>query len=181
MDIYAKVVTSIAVLVALICFAMLLRKAKLFEEKHGQIFSKLVTQVTLPSLIFVSLAKTKVQMAYCDLALVMLGAELACLVLAWVAAKFLKLSPPQTGAVVLVAGFGSSSLLGYPLIAQVFPGNARALTEAVVISELGVGPALFTLGTMIAMYFGGAAVAGKDRWRAAARFFVSPIFFSVVA
>ena len=50
--------------------------------------------------------------------------------------------------------FGSSALLGYPLIAELFPHNSAVLTEAAFVSELGVGLPLFTIGVMIAIYFG---------------------------
>lgn len=111
----------------------------------------------------------------------MLGAEILSLVLAWGIGNWLRLTRPQMGSFILVSGFGSSALLGYALIGQVFPDNINAMTEAVVITELGVGPALFTLGTMIALYYGSAEIDTRGRVMAVLSFFKSPIFFSVVA
>ena len=181
MALYQQLISSIAVLVGLIGLAMFLRWIGIIKEEDGQVFSKLVTQITLPALIFVSLAKTSIEWSEAFLALIMFVAEISSLVLAWVLGRAMRLSGPRQGALMLVSGFGSSSLLGYALISQVFPENAQALTEAVVVSEIGVGPALFTIGTMVAMYYGGQKVDGKARFSAALKFFRSPIFISVVA
>ena len=42
--------TGVVVLLALICFAMLLCRIGLLKEHDGEIFSKLITKVTLPVL-----------------------------------------------------------------------------------------------------------------------------------
>jgi len=181
MDIQSRVIASIVVLVGLICLAMVLRRLGLVKEEQGPLFAKLVTHVTLPALIFVSLAKSVLHWEYALLALVMLAAEIATLALAWLSGRRMGLAAPQLGSVVLVAGFGSSSLLGYALISQVYGGDVQAVAEAVVISELGVGPALFTLGTMIAIYFGSGREESGGRLAEALGFFRSPIFVSVVA
>nr|WP_321258176.1 AEC family transporter [uncultured Pseudodesulfovibrio sp.] len=181
MTIYARLIASIAILLGLICFAAFLRHKGFVREEHGGVFAKLVTHATLPALIFVSLARTSIMWNEAWLALIMLMAELLALGLGWIAAKALRLDRPSTGAIILVSGFGSSSLLGYALISQVFPGNTGAMTEAVMVSEIGVGPALFTIGTMIAIYYGSEGASPKARIKAALGFFRSPIFISVVA
>lgn len=178
---YEKAVSSILVLVALIGVVVFLRKKGVIDGDSGPQFAKLVTQFTLPALIFFSLASTTFVWDQAILALVMLAAEIVCLGLAWFIGRSLKLAPPQMGAFVLVCGFGSSSLLGYAFISELFPANAAAIVEAVIISELGVGPALFTIGVMIAIYYGSQSVSPAARFKAAMAFFRSPIFFSVVA
>jgi len=189
---------SVALLVGLILLGVLLRARGLLSADHGPVLARLVTQVTLPALIVSALVRASLELVYAELALVMLAAEVACLLLAWGLARALSLGPAQTGAVILTAGFGSSSMLGYALISNVFSNDAAALTEAAMISELGVGPALFTLGTLIAMYYGARAAAteapadganappaatgaatGAAPARAALAFFRSPIFISL--
>lgn len=181
MSIYARLIASVVILLGLICFAAFLRHKGFIKEEHGGLFAKLVTHATLPALIFISLAKTTIVWSQAWLALIMFGAEVVALGLGWAAARALRLDRPSTGAMILVSGFGSSSLLGYALISQVFPGNTAAMTEAVVVSEIGVGPALFTIGTMIAIYYGTEGGTPGARIKAALGFFRSPIFISVVA
>ena len=177
MDIQIRVISTIVVLVGLIFLAVGLRWIGLIKEEHGPLFSTLVTHVTLPALIFVSLAKSVLHWEYAVLALLMLMAEIASLGLAWLGGRGLRLAPPQIGAVMLVAGFGSSSLLGYALISQVYSGDNQAIAEAVIISELGVGPALFTLGTMIALYYGSTGGGVDVRMTEALKFFVHRFSF----
>ena len=180
MDIYIKAFTSVGVLVAIILVAVFLKHLNIIKGEQAPIFSKLVTHVTLPSLIFHSLSQATLHWEYVLLAMVMLGAELLAVLLAWKVGHLFGLNRPQQGSFMLVSGFGSSALLGYALIGQVFPGNINAMTEAVVVTELGVGPALFTLGTMIALYYGSAEVDTRGRIQAVLSFFKSPICFSVV-
>jgi predicted permease len=93
----------------------------------------------------------------------------------------LNLENAQMGAFLLVSAFGSSSFLGYALISQVFPGNIDTMTEAVIISEVGLVPVLFTVGTMLAIYYGRSELDSKGRLLATTAFFKSPLFFSIVA
>lgn len=181
MDIHLRIVSSIVVLLVLICLAMVLRRVGLLEEAHGRLFSKLITKLTLPALIFVSLARTELVWSEGLLALIMVAVSVVCLALGWVVAQLMGLEGPRKAPVILAAGFGSSSLLGFALIGEVFPSSARDLAEAAILSGLGVQPLLFTLGTMIALYYGSAEADAAARLSAALRFFYSPIFLSLVA
>jgi malate permease and related proteins len=180
MDIQARVTSAIVVLLALILLAMGLRHLGLVKEEHGPLFSRLVTRVTLPALIFESLSRSVLHRELALLALIMLAAELICLALAWLGGRALHLPRPQLGSVVLAAGFGSSALLGYALVSQIYGAGSPAIADAVVVSELGVGPALFTLGTMIAIYFGSSGEDHRARFGEALGFFRSPIFIAVL-
>jgi predicted permease len=174
---------SVGLLVGLILLGVLLRWRGILGDEHGPVLARLVTQVTLPALIVSALSRSTIEAVYVELALVMLVAELICLALGWGLARRLRLGPAQTGAVILTAGFGSSSMLGYALIGSVFSSDPAALTEAAMISELGVGPALFILGTLIALYYGAKASdterADGAATTAALAFFRSPIFLAL--
>jgi hypothetical protein len=180
MDIQPRVISAVCVLLALILLAMGLRRIGLVKEEQGPLFSTLVTRVTLPALIFGSLARSVLHWELALLALIMLAAEIVSLALAWLGGRALGLARGQLGTVMLVAGFGSSALLGYALISQVYGPASPAIADAVVVSELGVGPALFTLGTMIAIYFGSSGSGPFRRLGEALSFFWSPIFIAVI-
>lgn len=176
-----KIVLSIAILMGVILIAVLLRSRGLVKEEQGTLFANLVTRVTLPALVFSSLSHAILYPEYALLALLMVAAELVCVVLAWVVGRRLHLENAQMGAFILVSAFGSSSFLGYALISQVFPGNIDAMTEAVIISEVGLVPVLFTVGTMVAIYYGKSDLDSKGRLLATTEFFKSPLFFSLIA
>ena len=181
MDMYEKIVISIAMLMGVILIAVLLRSVGVIKEEQGKLFADLVTHVTLPALVFSSLSHATIYPEYALLALLMIVAELISLVLAWMVGKKLHLENAQMGAFMLTSAFGSSSFLGYALISQVFPGNIDTITEAVIISEVGLVPVLFTVGTMVAIYYGKSDLDSKGRLLATTSFFKSPLFFSLVA
>jgi len=180
-DMYGKIVISIAILMGVILVAVLLRSVGLIKEDQGKLFANLVTHVTLPALVFSSLSHAIIYLEYALLALLMVAAELISLILAWAVGKRLHLENAQMGAFMLTSAFGSSSFLGYALISQVFPGNIDTMTEAVIISEVGLVPVLFTVGTMVAIYYGRTDLDSKGRLLATTSFFKSPLFFSLIA
>lgn len=178
---YWKIVISIVTLMCVILIAVLLRNRGVIKEEQGKLFADLVTHVTLPALVFSSLSHATLYPEYVFLALLMMVAELLSLALAWIAGMRLRLENAQMGAFMLVSAFGSSSFLGYALISQVFPGNIDTMTEAVIISEVGLVPVLFTVGTMVAIYYGSSDLDSRGRLQATTAFFKSPLFFSLVA
>lgn len=172
------VVSAIVGLFALLCLVLALKRTRLLNESHGQLFSQLVTRVTLPALIFHSLNKSHLVWSETEIALIMLVVTLVCLLLGWLVARGLNLDGPRKAAVVLTAGFGSSSSLGFTIVEEVFPGNTEALAQAVIISSLGVQPALFTLGTAIAMHYGDKSYSNVTPLQSAFRYLKSPIFIA---
>ena len=100
-----------------------------------------MTDVTLPALIFLSLAKQRLTWDQASLALGMMMTEVVCMAVAWVAARLLRLPNSQKGPFILASAFASATILGYPLVRQIFPDNAQAMPDAIVTSELGVGNA----------------------------------------
>jgi len=181
MDIYMHTLTSILVLAAIILMIVILRHRGMLKQEDGLLFSKLVTQITLPAIIFYALAHSVLEWKYLLLFLMMIASAIVVLTLAWFIGKALKLTRPKMGTFLLVSGFGSSSLLGYALVAELFPDNTNALAEAAFISELGVGLPLFTIGVMIAMYYGDQEENNSHLVGSALSFFRSPIFISIVA
>lgn len=180
MDFLRILTESVVALLGVILFAAWLRNRGILKEEHGALFARLVTDLTLPAMIFVSLARTPVRWAELQLPPLMLLAEGLCLVLAWLVAKTSRLPRAQVGAFVLAAAFGSSAFLGYALAAQVFAGDAEAVSDVVITSELGVGSAIFTVGVLVAMVYGSEGGGVRRNILAGLAFFRSPIFISLV-
>jgi malate permease and related proteins len=178
MDFHIHILSSMGSLLALFLLAMAFKRIGILSEDSGKLFSRLVTQVTLPALIFFSLVHSKVLWSEAELALVMLMVTLVCLLLGWLVAVWLKLDGSRKGAVILTSGFGTSSTLGLAFISQTFQGDPAAMTQAVIISSLGVQPALFTLGTSIAMHYGSGDSGHETPLQATRRYLKSPIFIA---
>jgi predicted permease len=173
-------VEGVLVMLSVILLAILLKRRNILQKEHSVFFSRLVMKVTLPALIFSSLVLTRFEEKFLMMALVMAAVEIACILLALMIARSLKLGRGETGALILVSAFGMTAMLGYPLISQVFPNDPLALEEAVITSELGVGFLLFILGPLIAMYYGESEVIKKDLAKSVGDFFISPIFIALI-
>lgn len=180
MDIYAHTLSSLLILAFLILLVAALRHAGVLSTENGALFANLVTQLTLPATIFHALSHAVLEWKYLTITGLMLTGELLLFFLAWAAGRKLALSAAGMGSFILVSVFGSSALLGYALVAEVFQNNAGAMAEASLISELGVGLPLFTFGAMIAMHYGHKKAQRAEAGGAAA-FFRSPIFMAIVA
>lgn len=174
-------VRAILVIVSLIAVALWLKKRGVIEDRDRPLFGKLVTDYALPALIFVNLAMETFAWDRVFAAGVKFGSELVGLLVAWVLGRMLRLERRQLGAFVLVAGFGSSSTLGYALIRQIYGASAEALSDALVISEIGAGIPIFTLGVLIAMVFGRSETDEFGLKQSILPFFRSPIFISLLA
>ena len=180
MSLFHSLVNAIIVIVALYALAVSLRHKGTLTEEHSMVLARIVTDLCLPAMVFVSLARQTIRLDQLEPAALMLVLELACILLAWWVSILLRFGKAQQGAVVFCSAFGSSTFLGYAIIEEVFPGSAEALSEAVLISEIGVGYPIFILGPILAGYFGSGKIGLKSEWKSSMAFFKSPVFFALV-
>jgi hypothetical protein len=180
MDTFPHLVKAIIVIVILYALALHLRRKGTLTEEHSLTLARIVTELCLPAMIFVSLARQTIRLDQIEPAMVMLGLELACIALAWIISVWLKFNKTQQGAIVFCSAFGSSTFLGYVIIMQMFPDTPQALSEAVLISEIGVGYPIFILGPILAAYFGSEKLDIKSQWKSSLVFFKSPVFFALI-
>jgi malate permease and related proteins len=180
MDAFPHLVKAILVIVILYALALYLRRKGTLTEDHSLILARIVTDLCLPAIIFVSLARQTIRLDQIAPAFTTLGLELACIALAWIISVWLKFNKAQQGAIVFCSAFGSSTFLGYVIIMQMFPSTPGALSEAVLISEIGVGYPIFILGPILAAYFGSETLDIKSQWKSSLVFFKSPVFFALI-
>ena len=171
---------GVVIMISIILLVVLLKKLNILSKDNSLLFSKLVHNFTLPALIFSSLAVKSFNAEFLQMALIMAIIEIGMIFIAWTIGSLLKLKQGEKGALMLVSAFGMTSLLGYPIIQQVFPNNPLAMEEAVVTSEFGVGLLLFILGPIIAMYYGEANVKASSVFKSIKKFFLSPVFVALV-
>ena len=179
MDAFHQLVSAIAVIVILYALALLMRRRGVLTEEHSLILARMVTELFLPAIVFVTLAGTSIKLNQLAPAGVMLGLELSAIALAWTVTALLRFDRGQRGAIIFCSAFGSSTFLGYLLIAEMYPNRREAMTEAVLISEIGVGYTIFILGPILAAYFG-LGTSDSKPWSASLSFFKSPVFFALV-
>lgn len=178
MDFYFNLLQSLATMLILIMIFLLLRKKSIIQEEHRSLFGRLVTDFVLPVFIFTSFYQQKFDFSALKGALIFIIIIILSILLAFAIGKLLKLENKQLGSFILVSCFGSSATLGYSIIAQVFPNNPHAVSDAVFMNEIGVGILIFTLGVLITNYFGkNEEVFTKSFIKS---FFTNPIILSII-
>lgn len=176
-----RVTETILAFALVVLLVVLLKKKKIVSESDLKSYSRLMTTAILPAVIFLQLSQNPIDSHQFVLVLIMFISGLISMVITWIVGKLMRLKKETLGMLIITSTFGSSALIGYPLIQFAFPDNALAMTDAILISELGVGIPIFTLCPIVAAYYG----SGNSGWHSILRIFVnylkSPIFISVVA
>jgi predicted permease len=181
MDHLYPLLKSITVFFLLVLFIQLLKRQGIFNDTHQPVFNRLVTELALPVTIFSTLAISRIYADQIIGAAVMLLSIAVCCLLAYIACRAMNLSGSMTGSLVMLAGFGSTSTLAYPLIRQTFGADSEAMALGLIIGEFGVCIPFFTLGVLMAAWFGSRdAQKSPDIRPVMKNFFVSPIFISFV-
>ncbi|MDD2901958.1 MAG: AEC family transporter [Syntrophales bacterium] len=165
-------------LVVLVCLE--LKRRGIIKEEHNPIFAGILTKAAIPAAIVYHLALNRLSAKQVLMVAPIIIAVCLCVAAAWGAARLLRLDRALTGALMLSAGFSSSTLLGYPLVQYAFPGDPGAMVDAILISELGMGLPIFTLGVGIAMYWGETKPDPAAERQALWNYFRSPIFVALV-
>ncbi len=134
--------------------------------------STLITKVTVPALILLTLTHADFKWDHSKMNLLLIAGSFVCLGLGWLIARAFRVDGPGTAAVILTTGFSSSSALGVPLISELFPANKQMIIDTVVISTLGMAPLVFTVGTMVTLYYGAHDLTPKQKRREMLSFFL---------
>ncbi|HEX3000861.1 MAG TPA: AEC family transporter [Methanoregula sp.] len=172
---------SVAIFFLLVLFIQLLKRQGIFNDSHQPVFNRLVTELALPVTIFSTLAVNRIYADQILAAVMMLLSIGICCFLAYLACRAMKLSSGMTGSLVMLAGFGSTSTLAYPLISQTFGSSSQAMALGLLIGEFGVCIPFFTLGVLMAAWFGSRQTQkNPEVWPVMKNFFISPIFISFI-
>ncbi len=179
-DVGLHVSETVTAFMLLVLAAYCLKKKGVLKQEDGAMFARLLTQAVLPATIFYSLWTNPLSGSNFAPVMIMFLSGIAALAVSWLAGVLLKFDRQNIGALMIISSFGSSALIGYPIIQYAFANDPQALAEGIVISELGVGLPIFILCPFVAMCFGGALKGGTDLAKLAKNYIMSPIFISVV-
>jgi len=164
----------------MVIMAYLLKRKGILKQEDSSLFAKLLTQAILPATIFYQLWTNPLSGESLAPVLVMFLSGIISLAISWLIGFLLKFDRQSTGALMIVSSFGSSALIGYPIIQYAFANNPQALAQGIIISELGVGLPIFIFCPAVAMYFGGKFEGIVDMRKLAKDYFLSPIFVAIV-
>jgi predicted permease len=179
MDHLYPLLKSVTIFFLLVVFIQILKRQGVFDDSHQPVFNRLVTELALPVTIFSTLAVSRIHADQILAATVMVSTIAACCLLAYAACRTMKLSYGKTGALVMLAGIGSTSTMAYPLIRQTFGANSEALALGLIIGEFGACIPYFIIGVPITAWFGSRETKqATEVWPVIRTFLVSPIFIS---
>jgi len=164
----------------MVIMAYLLKRKGILKQEDSVVFAKLLTQAILPATIFYQLWTNPLSGESLAPVLIMFLSGTVSLAISWLIGVLLKFDRQSTGALMIVSSFGSSALIGYPIIQYAFANNPQALAQGIIISEIGVGLPIFIFCPAVSMYFGGTFKRIVDMRKLAKDYFLSPIFVSVV-
>jgi len=178
-------IRAVVIFFLLVLLIQILKREGIFTTANLPVFGKLITELVLPIAIFSTMAVSRVEVQYIFAAGIYLAISLATCGIAYLICRRLGFTRAVTGSIVILAGFGSTATIAYPLIIQTYGAGSEALTGALVIGEFGSTIPFFTLGVLICSYFGRkeeSGVGSSGAWIASAKAFVrTPIFLSLVA
>ena len=165
----------------IVMLVVILKKRNIISINELKSYSRLMTMVILPAVIFLQLSTNPVHERQFILVMIMLGSGILSMIIAWMAGKLMRLKKETLGMLIITSTFGSSALIGYPLIQFAFPNNSVAMSDAIMISELGVGLPIFTLCPLVAAYYGSGNTGFASMLKTFITYLKSPIFIAVVA
>ncbi len=176
-----RVTETIFAFALVVMLVVILKKKNIVSSGDLKSYSKLMMTAILPAVIFLQLSHNPVNGYQFILVLIMFISGVLSMIIAWIAGKLMRLKNETLGMLIITSTFGSSSLIGYPLIQFAFPGNMEAITDAILISELGVGIPIFTLCPIVASYYGSGSSGFSTMLQTLKNYVKSPIFISVIA
>jgi len=176
-----RVTETIIAFALVVLLISLLKRKKVVQVEDIRSFSKLLINAVLPAVILLELSTTPVTRSQTVLVMIMFIAGITSMILTWILGKIMRMRRETIGMLMITSTFGSSSLIGYPLIEFAFPGNSQAIADAILISEFGVGLPIFTLCPIIASWYGDSGSDRKSIITIVLNYFKSPVFISVVA
>lgn len=123
---------------------------------HRRALTDLVFFILLPALVLNVIWAAPFDVDTVKISLTALSRLAAAALLMWLCLQFFKVSRPQQGALLLAAIFPNATYLGLPVTTEVLGAWAQAV---VLKFDLFIcTPMLFTLGILLAQYFGDANI-----------------------
>ena len=125
-----------------------------FNDSHQPVFDRLVTEFALPAIVFGLLTTNTFPAEWILPVTIVNCAVIIAMIAAWGICRGLGLSPAATGTLVILSAWGSTYTVGTPLLGAVFGISSEEVALGNVIGIFGFALPFFTLGILVAGYFG---------------------------
>lgn len=149
----------IASVLLLILIGLALRLLGVLKREDADALNNVIVYLALPALIFTAIRNSQPSLKLLLFPALGWLIVLACMLLAFVAGRLLKLGRPTFGGFMLVAVLGNTGYLGYPLALAIF--GQKQLVKAVFYDVFATALVLLTVGIVIAERMGDGARESK--------------------
>jgi len=160
-DVSLSLIEYIFLFLLVVGVIQLLKWRGIFDDSHQLVFDRLVTEFALPAIVFGLVTTTIFETGWILPVLIVTGAVIAAMLVAWGASRALKFSPAVTGTVVILSAWGSTYTVGTPVLSAVFGASSTEVALGNVLGSFGFALPFFTVGILVAGYFGLKERGGK--------------------
>lgn len=148
----ASSIEIILVPTLMILLGYLLKRQDILKVQDSNILSRIVLDVTLPSLIFVNLSTANISSDMLALPFFSLIISLICIVIAYSFCKYRGYSKVKTWTIIIASSMMNTGFLGFPITMGVF-GNGGFLHA--IFFDLGTTLIFVVFGIVLVSVFGG--------------------------
>lgn len=145
---------------AFLFLGIVLQKVKRLPSDFYKVLNKIVIYFCLPALALYYIPKIKldIHLLY-PIGVAWISFTIAILFFSFLGARF-KWSKKLTGCLILTAGFGNTSFLGFPIIQALY--GEDGLKTAILVDQPGTFVVLSTLGIIVATLYSSGNPNGFD-------------------
>lgn len=151
------------------------RPAGLPAEQTRLVLTTVVYYLLLPAMVLEVLWSADLGLHSFQYALLGMSSIAFAMLCIWTVGALFKFEDRRLGAMILAAAFPNVTYLGLPVLEQSFGGWARSVV--IQLDLFAVSPLLFTVGIMVARYYGEEVV---EKPRPLWLFFNAPPFWAAV-
>ena len=144
---------AFALIFAMLALGMVFARFEVLPANAAETLNRVVLYLCLPAAVLTYVPRLHMDASLAGLALTPWLLMGATLLLAWLAARWLKFPRETFAVVVICVGFGNTSFVGYPMVRALLGDDA--LPYAVVHDQFGTFMMLSTLGLYLLARFSG--------------------------
>jgi predicted permease len=123
-------------------------------DQFRRSINRLVLYIILPALIFNVVMNADIGEEFYKIPLAALAGIFLSLLLAAAVYRFFNISNAAKGALIIASAFSNVTYLGLPVLQGIYPGAADKISIVAVLYEVTTSPALLSIGTIVALYYG---------------------------
>ncbi|HEY3332250.1 MAG TPA: AEC family transporter [Capsulimonadaceae bacterium] len=176
MQLFTTVLAAVLPLFGLVAIGYCAKKLRILHVTDADVLSRFVVGLALPAFVIDAFLHNTVKLQYFSLPLVIWVSAGVAFALTLVAAKLLKCDLKQTGTMLLLATFGNTGFLGYPITMALHP---NLIPANVIMDQIGMSTPLYPIALLVAGVYGRTSETQTMR-ESMIRVFRTPIFNAVL-